>query len=153
MKYDAASIGRNIWIIDKYFKAFIKQSLKAHDLNTAEAMVLLALFEVKAKDLALNQEQLITTLHYDKGVMARTMKSLEGKSLVLRHSNPKDNRSSVFTIAPAGETHIPGVIMALKGWNEALLSGIEDLDLLTSMISKLASNAKQTIKGDIDGED
>ena len=39
-----STIGCNILIIEKYFKLFLKYSLKEYELNTAEGMVLLALY-------------------------------------------------------------------------------------------------------------
>lgn len=103
-------IGRNILIIDKYFKLYLKTSLKYHGLNTAEGMVLLTLYEqtgqtsaqvlqnIHHKNFATTQNQLIDDLHYDKGVMTRTIQSLEQKGFVQRADNPMDSRSFLLNV-------------------------------------------------------
>ena len=87
-----AFIGRYIFIVDKYFRLYFKDSLKEYGMNSAEGLVLLVLF---GED-GMTQDQLIAELQYDKGVMARTMKSLEEKAYVKRERNPIDKRSSIF---------------------------------------------------------
>ena len=39
------AVGLNIFIIDKYFKMYLKKSLKQYELNTAEGLVLLVFFK------------------------------------------------------------------------------------------------------------
>jgi DNA-binding MarR family transcriptional regulator len=102
-------IGRKMMIINKYFKIYLRNALKEYDLNAMEGMVLLVLYENNNhldKDtfdkihniLGKTQEQIISELHYDKSIMARTMQSLEKKGLLLRDDNPHDNRSYIFTL-------------------------------------------------------
>ena len=62
--YICKSIGRNIMVIDKYFRMYFKNHLKQYGLNTAEGLSLLALYEEDGR----TQEQLIMLLHYDKAL-------------------------------------------------------------------------------------
>lgn len=151
--YEYASIGRNIMIIHKYFKMFFKNELKKYHMNTAEAMVLLALYEHDGKtdeeiltaihngSVGKTQDQIIGELHYDKGVMARTMQSLENKGYILRNDNPHDNRSYIFTLTEEARCFKPKLIAILRQWNEGLLADIGDLDMLKQLMERMATNA------------
>ena len=86
------SLGRNILVIDKYFRMYFKNSLKQYGLNTAEGLCLLSFYEEDGR----TQEQLIDMLHYDKGVMTRTMQSLEEKGMLSRMNHEEDSRSYLF---------------------------------------------------------
>jgi len=151
--YQYASIGRDIMIIHKYFKMFFKHELKKYQLNTAEAMVLLALYEQDGKTdeeilttihngrVGKTQDQIIGELHYDKSVMARTMQSLENKGYILRNINPQDNRSYVFTLTEQATSFKPKLIAILRQWNDSLLADIDDLAALKRIMDKMAFNA------------
>lgn len=157
LKY--ASIGRNIFIVDKYFKLFFRNSLKNYDLNTAEGMVLLALFGQDGKnDMEIlsaihygqfnkTQDQIIDELHYDKSVMARTMQSLENKGYVLRNDNPEDSRSYIFTITEKAQNFKPKLIEVLSEWNNLLLKDVENLEIVKSSLEKMCENVKYIVKG------
>lgn len=151
-----ASIGRNMNIADKYFRLFLRDALSPYDLNTAEGTVLLSMYEksegteqqifhsIHSRPTPGNtQDELICSLHYDKGVMTRTMKSLEDKGFVARKSNPADSRSSLFSLTEKGTAMKGVLIAALRQWNGVLLSGVPDetLAILEGALDTMAQNA------------
>lgn len=150
-------LGRDIFIIDKYFKLYLKRELKKFDLNTSEAMVLLALYgkgsemgenvfdEIHEGKLSKTQEQIIHDLHYDKAAMTRIMRSLEEKELVYRKENQADSRSFLFAATKKADAFKPELIAVLKRWNDTLLKGIENPDLIKIVTGKMAENAKNSI--------
>ena len=142
-------IGRNMMITDKYFKLYLRDALAPFDLNTAEGVVLLMMFHsaVAKKN---TQEDLIRRIHYDKGVMTRTMKELEKKGYVSREPHPTDSRSYLFSLTAAGETLKDPLFDILRRWNERLLAGIDEADVETvkRVLGKMAQNAC----GDLDAE-
>ncbi|MBU3182138.1 MarR family winged helix-turn-helix transcriptional regulator [Clostridium psychrophilum] len=156
----SATIGCNILIIEKYFKSFLKGSLKNYELNTAEGMVLLALYGhngqkdaqiLKDSDINLvgtSQDQLIDELHYDKSVITRTMQSLEKKGYVIRKNNTEDTRSYFFKLTDKAFTFKQTLIEILKEWNEHILGDFDEsvLNLLDNMLAKVAKNATKTIR-------
>lgn len=158
--YGHTSIGRSILVIDKYFKMFFKKALKKYDLNAAEGMVLLVLLEQDGKTgteifneihediFGKSQDQIIDELHYDKGVMTRTMQSLESKGYVIRNNNPDDSRSFIFTLTHIAFTLKPDLIAILKEWNYILLKDIDHLDVVKKEIEKMSQNAQRIIKGE-----
>lgn len=157
---DCRVLGRDVFVIDKYFRLFFKNELKPYDLNTTEAMVLLALFEkggslkedvlddIHRGKLSKSQDQLIADLQYDKAAMTRTMQSLEGKGYVVRRDNPNDSRSFLFTATQMADAFKPALIHILRQWNDLLTSGINDLEIVSAAINQMAENAKQAVKGE-----
>ena len=135
-------IGRNMMITDKYFKLYLRDALAPYELNATEGVVLLMMFHsaVAQKN---TQEDLIRRIHYDKGVMTRTMKELEQKGYVLREANPADSRSFLFSLTEKGAALKEPLFDAMRRWNERLLAGIDEHDLETvkTVLGKMAQNA------------
>lgn len=129
-------------ITDKYFKLYLRESLAPYELNTAQGIVLMMMYHNEAVEKN-TQENLIRRIHYDKGVMTRTMKELEQKGYVLREPNPADSRSYLFSLTEKGLAFQKTMMQLLHRWNEGLLCGIskEELSVLKSALSKMAQNA------------
>lgn len=150
-----ACTGRNIMVIDKYFKLYFRRMLKEHELNSAEGMVLLALFgsdgltekqiltSIHSGTGAQTQEQIIRELHYDKGVLTRTMQSLEEKAYVVRCKNLQDSRAFDFHLTEKAKAFRPKLMKILSQWHTHLIDGIEQktLDLLDETLETMAKNA------------
>ena len=135
------SISRNMMITDKYFKLYLRDALAPYDLNAAQGVVLLMLYHnAAAKN---TQEDLIRRIHYDKGVMTRTMKELEQKDLVVREQNPSDSRSFLFSLTEKGTAFKATMMDVLRRWNEQLLQGVspQDLVVVKSVLETMAQNA------------
>lgn len=150
-----ACTGRNIMVIDKYFKLYFRRMLKQYDLNSAEGMVLLALFgsdgltekqiltSIHSGTGAQTQEQIIRELHYDKGVLTRTMQSLEEKEYVRRSKNMQDSRAYDFHLTEKAKDFRPKLMKILSQWHGHLIDGIDQntLDLLDETLEAMAKNA------------
>ena len=142
------SIGRNMMIADKYFKLYLRDALQPYGLNAAEGVVLLMLYEQAARR-GKTQDELIREIHYDKGVMTRTMKELEQKGYVVREQNPADSRSYLFTLSEQGLAFKGTLTAVLQKWNVALLDGLstEQLVLAETVLSRMAQNAAFAYSG------
>lgn len=153
-----ADIGRNMNITDKYFRLFLREELKPYDLNTAEGTVLLAMYgksgstEKQIFDsihsrarMGNTQDELICRLHYDKGVMTRTMKALEDKGYVKRGPNPRDSRSYIFSLTEKAIDFKETLIGILREWSDSLLAGLDDetLKIVERALDTMAENAMQ----------
>ena len=136
-----AGIGRNMMISDKYFKLYLRDSLLPYGLNASEGIVLLMMYQSNSSmDIEKNpgwhpvpntQDELIQKIHYDKGVMTRTMKDLESKGFVTRTVNPEDSRSFLFALTKKSLEFKDTLISILKTWHNRLLSGLTDEELAT----------------------
>ncbi|MDP4119923.1 MAG: MarR family transcriptional regulator [Bacillota bacterium] len=154
---DHAALGRDIFVIEKYFRLYFKNALKEYDVNSTEAMVLLAFYEkggplkedvfkdIHENQFAKTQDQIISELHYDKAAMTRTMQSLEKKGFVIRKDNPDDSRSFLFFVTDKANQFKPKLINILKEWNDLLMKDIENIDIVKTATKKMAQNARQMI--------
>lgn len=150
-----ACTGRNMMIIDKYFKLYFRRMLKEYELNSAEGMVLLALYgsdgltekqiltTIHSGTGAQTQEQIIRELHYDKSVLTRTMQSLEEKEYVTRSKNLQDSRAFDFHLTEKAKAFRPKLIKILSLWHAHLIDGIDQktLDILDEALETMAKNA------------
>lgn len=131
--------GRNIIIIGKYFKLFLKENLKEYNLNSAEGLVLLSLYGKNNRTL----DEITQELQFDKGVMTRTMKSLENKGYVVRHKNPDDSRSFIFCLTDKSIEFKPSLVLILKEWTELLFNNIDEksIEFINELVIKMKENA------------
>lgn len=143
-------IGKNILVINKYMKMYLKSRLSEHNLNTAEGMTLLVLYgkhgEKKEIIVGKTQDEIIEELHYHKAVMTRTMQALEKKGLVIRRLNEKDARSYFFIPTEKAMRVKEIIIGILKDWSDMVLqdldeSEIESFDFLLGKMCKRAKDA------------
>lgn len=132
-------IGKSLTIINKSFKFFLKNSLKEYDLNSAEGLVLLILFDSDGS----TQEQIIEEIQHDKGVMTRTMQSLEEKEYVKRYKNNLDNRSFRFYLTDKAKLFKEQLISILKEWNNVILNGLngENTSELKNYLEIMVNNS------------
>lgn len=138
-------IGRNIVVLNKYFKAYLKEELKEYELNSAEGLALLILYSQDGS----TQEQIIDEIQHDKGVMTRTMQSLEHKGYITRQKNINDNRSFNFYLTKKSKKFKNVLILILKTWNDILLKNLADfeVDTINKYMEKMSKNATKYIKG------
>lgn len=147
------SIGRHLFITEKYFKLFLKYELKPYGITSSECMVLLMLAEhdVENTQVGLSQEEINEELNYDKGVLTRLMKGLEEKDLVTREANPKDGRSYLFVPTEKMIAYRPYIRNALKKWSEFVFESVDQEDVCSfadnlQSISEKAKNAANQAK-------
>jgi DNA-binding MarR family transcriptional regulator len=153
--------GHYIIVIEKCTKKYLKEAFKEFDLNIAEGMVLLFLkrHDEKFDEAFLRelhhipdgrtQEELVKELHYDKGVMTRTMQSLETKELVIREKNVTDSRSFIFRLTQKGQEFLPHLETTIKDWSMHLVDGFEaqELEVFERNLERLTHNALNVLKG------
>jgi DNA-binding MarR family transcriptional regulator len=120
---------------------YLKCRLAEYDLNTAEGVVLLCLFE----NNGMTQEAMLNEIHYDKSVLARTLQSLEKKQYTERKNNPDDGRSSIFFLTDRAEAFRTVMRDILKDWSSKVFEGIktEDIESCQSNIELMIDNAKK----------
>lgn len=127
------SIGQSVFIADKYFRLFFKNAVKKYDLNRAEAMTLMMLCTDRS----------LADLHFDKGVLSRTVQSLESKGLVTKKTSAVDARANDIEVTEAALEIGHKLDRIFEDWNEKVVSGIEDREMFARMLSIIAENAEQ----------
>lgn len=141
MKESDNCMGRHISIVNKYFKVFLKANLSDIDINPTEFMVVLTLFETEG----LSQEGVVEKLGYDKGVLARTIKTLEKSNYIKRIQDEKDRRAyKLYSTEKALEIK-PFMIDILKKWNDSITGGIDE-DMVNIVIEQMQTMAENAYK-------
>lgn len=146
-------IGRDIIVIEKHLKLFLKNSLAKYDLNAAEGMVLLLLFEKEMNPVrntidiheelfGKTQDEMIDEIHYDKSVMTRTTQTLENKGYIVRSVNKNDSRSYIFTLSDKARDFKETLLAILRQLNEGMLKGIppENADIVEKTLAQISAN-------------
>lgn len=127
------SIGQSIFIAEKYFKQFFKDAVKQFGLNRAEAMTLMMLCADRS----------LAELHYDKGVLSRTLQCLEDKGYITRSVSAVDGRVNDIKVTESAIEIGRLIDRIIVDWNNKVLSGIEDKELLEKMLCTLTENAQK----------
>lgn len=138
--------GQYMFIMDKYYRQFLRDSLKPYDLTATEGMALLSLYRYHTQEPSeegYTQEELNNELHYDKAALTRAMKLLEEKNMVLRKPNHRDKRSSCFFMTEAGLAMLPIILGILVKWESEIFAGVgdEEKKAFSATIMKVADNA------------
>ncbi|MCQ2567969.1 MAG: MarR family winged helix-turn-helix transcriptional regulator [Mogibacterium sp.] len=126
------SIGQSVFIAEKYFKQFFKEAVKPFGLNRAEAMTLMMLCADKS----------LAELHYDKGVLSRTLQCLEDKGYITRSASEADGRANDIKVTASAIEIGRSIDRIIVDWNNKVLSGIEDKELLKRMLCIMIENAR-----------
>lgn len=138
--------GQYMFIMDKYYRQFLRDSLKPHHLTATEGMAILSLHRHHTsfpREEGYTQDELNEELHYDKAALTRAMKELENKQFVLRKPNHNDKRSSCFVLTNKGTDMLPFLIGLLVQWETEIFAGMDknEKTAFEKTIVTVASNA------------
>ncbi len=144
-------LGKYLFIVDKYYRQFLRTALKEYDMTSSEAMVLLVLYQnhlTSGEKSGCSQDQLNEELHYDKAALTRTMKLLETRNFVTRHAHQKDKRSYLFTLRAEGVSFMPTIIDLLRKWDQILFAGVtpKQKQVFEEIFLKVAENAGEAAR-------
>jgi len=147
-RLDASTL--DIWYINRGIRSYARDALRPLGLSIPEAVALKMLSCMGSKA---SQRQLLDEMAersgagdggfpFDKGLMTRTMQSLESKGYVLRARNPDDNRSSLFQLTAKGERYCKRMRDIMAELIRKALDGIpeEELDVSARVLSKIKEN-------------
>ena len=118
-------LGKNIWIADKYCRLFLKNAFSEDGLNLAEGLTLMILYGGDG----ISQDDIIRSIHLDKGVMTRTITGLLDKGYIKKSKHPEDSRISLILLSEQGRAYRDRMNLVLRSWNEVILAGIDESDL------------------------
>lgn len=140
MKAIIQGIGQKFMFIDRSFRHYMKVRFSELNLDLAEGMILLVLFE----GIPVTQEYLATVLTMDKSAIARSLANLCHMELASRVVNPEDRRSKLVVVTEKGLAHRQVVFSMLKSWSDRLFAGLDDNAVLNvnETLDGLISNLK-----------
>lgn len=102
---DDIHLGQLISNVNRYYSTFIEKKLSEHGVTRSQAYFLLSLNE---KD-HISQENICKLFNMTEGTVARTMKILENKKLIIREINPVDKRKKVIILTEEGKNTVKNI--------------------------------------------
>lgn len=95
------------------------------------------------------QQDLVDHSRRDKAQVARLLKELEERGLILRQPDPKDRRVLRLNLTAAGEEIVGQFNMMRRRITTAMLDGLstDDLQTLSRLLAAMAENLEQDLGG------
>ena len=139
-------IGKLITMIARGQTIYLNHHLKNLGINSTQLHLL---FEISHQN-NINQEKIASRCNINKGAVARSIKKLEEKKLIIRTIDKENRRQNKVSLTPEGEKTLNESRVLLKKWeDEVLCENIIEKELLQKVLKKIAIN---TIKLNKNGE-
>lgn len=142
---DILDIGCNMINAEKYIKLFLKKSLEEYSLSATEGLILLLFIrqEQHGLPLIMTQERILDDLKYDKGVINRSVQSLEKKGYLLRETNADDRRFITLSFSPKAIKIKETLLKLSFDLSKNVFDGLnaEDISKMSESIDKFSENA------------
>jgi len=114
-------VGKLLTIIVKNQTLFLNHHLEELGINSSQ---LHFMFEIDHQR-EINQEKIASRCSIDKGSVARSIKKLEDKGLVVREVDKENRRQKKVSLTPKGEETLSKAIEKLKQWEDYLFNDNE----------------------------
>ena len=114
-------VGKLLTIIVKNQTLFLNHHLEELGINSSQ---LHFMFEIDHQR-EINQEKIASRCSIDKGSVARSIKKLEDKGLVVREVDEENRRQKKVSLTPKGEETLSKAIEKLKQWEDYLFNDNE----------------------------
>ena len=144
---DYLSAGHDFGLIDRRSQAYVTEACQPWGLSYSEYTILMNLYGHNG----CQQTDICRALKADKALVARTLKSLEGKGFISRRQEGRDKRCKYIFLTPEAwdiQTVMEGII---RKWVETLVRGIDEkaLDEAFRLMHAVAENAAAANLNDI----
>ena len=146
-KMDASQfpIGKLISMISRAQEIYLNHQLKNLDINSTQLMLL---FEISHQN-NLNQEKIASRCNFNKGAVARSIRKLEEKELIIREIDEKNRRQNKISLTPKGEEIIKKGIDVLNIWeNEVFNDYLIDETTLKKVLKDIAIRTIELNEGE-----
>ena len=111
-------IGKLISMISRGQEIYLNHQLKDLDINSTQLQLL---FEISHQN-NLNQERIASRCNFNKGSVARSIRKLEEKELIIREIDEKNRRQNKISLTPKGEEIIKKGIDVLNIWEDEVFN-------------------------------
>ena len=128
-------VGHYISMIFRGQTQYLYHKLKKLDINPSQLHFLL---EIKHNE-EINQDKIASKCNMNKGSVARSIRKLEEKDLVLRKIDDNNRRQNIISLTPKGEETLRESIEILEKWESRVLKENEaiDEDSLKKMLKEI----------------
>ena len=122
----ALPIGKLITMISRGQQIYLNHNLKDLGINSSQLHLM---FEISHQS-NINQEKIALRCNLNKGAVARSIKNLEDKGLLLRETDPENRRQNKITLTGEGKRVLKESIKILKQWEGEVFKDYTDNDKL-----------------------
>lgn len=130
-------IGKLITIISKSQTLYLNHRLADLGINSTQLHLL---FEI-SNQCNINQERIASRCNINKGAVARSIKKLEEKELIIREVDETNRRQNRVSLTKKGEDTLKKSIIALQTWeNEAFTTDMIEKERLHEILKQIAIN-------------
>ena len=138
-------IGKLISMISRGQEIYLNHQLKDLDINSTQLQLL---FEISHQN-NLNQERIASRCNFNKGSVARSIRKLEEKELIIREIDEKNRRQNKISLTPKGEEIIKKGIDVLNIWeNEVFNDYLIDETTLKKVLKDIAIRTIELNEGE-----
>ena len=134
---DATSlpIGKLITMIYRGQSIYINHQLQDFDINATQLHLL---FEISHQK-EINQEKIAGRCNINKGSVARSIKKLEEKGLIIRKTDDENRRQNKISLTEKGVKTLNESIKILSDWEDEVISdNIIEKELLQKALKEIA---------------
>ena len=143
-------VGKLVSMIARGHTIYLNHNLKDLDINATQLHLL---FEI-SHQCNINQDKIASRCNINKGSVARSIKKLEDKKLVIREIDEKNRRQNKVSLTSKGEETLKKSIDILNDWENEVFKDHkkEDKELLQIalkdvVIKTIELNQKENVNG------
>ena len=111
-------IGKLIAIISKGQTIYMNRKLDEFGINSTQLHLL---FEISNQD-DINQEKIASRCNINKGAVARSIKKLEDKGLVIRQIDSTNRRQNKVSLTENGKDILDKSVKMIKEWEDEIFN-------------------------------
>ena len=129
-------VGKLIAMISRGHTIFINHHLKEHDINSTQLHLL---FEI-ANQSQINQEMIAERCNINKGAVARSIKKLEEKGLVVREIDENNRIQNNVSLTKKGQQTLDDAAKIFNMWEDEVIlqKGYVTKELLQQILKEIA---------------
>ena len=128
-------IGKLITMIARGQTVYLNHHLEEFGINATQLHLL---FEINHQ-CDINQERIASRCNINKGAVARSIKKLEEKELVIREIDENNRRQNKVSLTPKGEETLKESINMLSVWEEKVFNeNLMEKELLQKTLKEIA---------------
>ena len=139
-------VGKLISMISRGHNIYLNHHLEDLNINATQLHVL---FEI-SHQCDLNQEKIASMCNINKGAVARSIKKLEDKKLVVRQIDENNRRQNKVSLTPKGEDTLKKSVKILNKWEDEVIKekGYIEKELLQKILKEIAVKTMELNQGD-----
>lgn len=139
-------VGKLTSIIARAHNIYLNHNLNDLDINATQLHLL---FEISCQS-NINQENIASRCNINKGAVARSIKKLEEKELIVREIDEKNRRQNKVSLTKKGTDTLNESINIFNSWELEVLkdTSMGDKQTLKRVLNEIAVNAIELNRGD-----